>query len=81
MYILLIYSGRIFRDYAANVRLDNYESDDMDEAEYEGMDLDERRALEARLGKRDRAEGRSRLPGAFLDRSGEMKEFWRLSAH
>lgn len=58
-------------DYAPNLRLDQYDEQDMDETEYEQMDLAERRALEARLGRRDREEGRGRLPAAYLD-SGEL---------
>jgi DNA replication licensing factor MCM2 len=52
------------RDYRA-LENDAYEGQDIDDEEYEGLDLATRRDLERRLNARDR-EARRRMPAAFL---------------
>lgn len=58
----------LFRDYANNDRLDNYESEGVDDSQYAPLDLGERNALDNNLNKRDveirRREGR--VAGAFM---------------
>jgi DNA replication licensing factor MCM2 len=54
-------------DYRGNERIDVYDERDIDDAEYEAMSEQERRALEARLNRRDRELARQRnIPAAFL---------------
>lgn len=53
------------RDYREREN-DAYEGQDIDDEEYEGMDLAARRELERRLNARDR-EARRHIPAAYLD--------------
>uniref|UniRef100_A0A7S3D6T3 DNA replication licensing factor MCM2 n=1 Tax=Palpitomonas bilix TaxID=652834 RepID=A0A7S3D6T3_9EUKA len=60
------------RDYQAIPELDRYDTRDIDEAEYEDMDAEQRAAAEKDLAKRDRREtrtGDARLPQALVDAS------------
>ncbi|KAJ3369255.1 MCM DNA helicase complex subunit [Kappamyces sp. JEL0680] len=52
-------------DYRENLAQDYYEAESADEEEYEAMDRDNRRVVEAQLRRRDREQGR--MPAAFLD--------------
>ncbi|KAF9966257.1 MCM DNA helicase complex subunit [Mortierella alpina] len=56
-------------DYAENVRLDNYDPNDIDDEDFERMDPAERAKVEAVLARRDaeRARAAGRIPEAFLD--------------
>lgn len=61
------------RDYTQNLRLDQYETTNIDDEEYDDLDVAERRRLEAQLNRRD-AMARRRMPAAFLnnDEDDEM---------
>ncbi|KAF3935370.1 hypothetical protein ABW20_dc0107286 [Dactylellina cionopaga] len=50
-------------DYAPDALKDKYEVDGLDDAEYEDIGLAERRLLDERMGRRDRA----RAPAIFID--------------
>ncbi|OZJ03093.1 hypothetical protein BZG36_03914 [Bifiguratus adelaidae] len=56
-------------DYKENVKLDHYDIDDIDDDEYDDLDIETRRAVEARLNRRDRMIARrtGRVPDALLD--------------
>lgn len=64
----LTYLQFLNRDYAENERLDNYESEGVDDQHYEPLDLGARNALDNNLNRRDneirRREGR--VAGAFI---------------
>jgi DNA replication licensing factor MCM2 len=61
-----LFAENFERDYAPNED-DTYDARDIDDAEYESMDISSRRALDARLNRRDREIARQRnLPAAYL---------------
>ena len=62
-----LFAGNYERDYRARED-DNYDAAELDdEGDYEGLDLAERRRLEANLNRRDREIARQRrMPAAFL---------------
>lgn len=53
------------RDYQRIAALDTYGTEGLDDAEYEEMDIDERRAVEQVLAKRDEEQGKSRNDGFY----------------
>ncbi|KAK6531560.1 MCM DNA helicase complex subunit [Arthrobotrys megalospora] len=60
------------RDYEADDTQDRYEEEGLDEEEYEGVSLGERRILEDRMSRRDREAARARgKPAAFLNEDEE----------
>jgi DNA replication licensing factor MCM2 len=62
-----LFADNFERDYEERTGADQYDERDIDDANYDGMDLASRRALEARLNRRDRELARQRnLPAAFL---------------
>lgn len=59
-----------FRDYRENERLDRYElEEEVEQEEYEAMDMETRQLVEAKLRRRDREQARreGRLPAAYMD--------------
>src|SRR5258708_6219523 len=61
-----LFAENFERDYATNED-DTYDARDIDDAEYESMDIASRLALDARLNRRDREIARQRnLPAAYL---------------
>ncbi|KAG0301700.1 MCM DNA helicase complex subunit, partial [Dissophora globulifera] len=64
-----LYGSDMENDYAQNVRLDNYDPDDIDDQEFERMEPAQRATVEALLARRDaeRARAAGRIPEAFLD--------------
>lgn len=58
-----------YSDYVENVRLDNYDPDDIDDQNFDQMDPAERARVEAILARRDaeRARAAGRIPEAFMD--------------
>ena len=62
-----LFADNFERDYRSKDADDNYGGADIDDEEYEDLDVATRRQLEARLNKRDRElERRRRMPAAFL---------------
>jgi len=59
----------IASDYAENVRLDNYDPNDIDDEDIDRMDPAERAKVEALMNRRDNERARlmGRIPEAFLD--------------
>ncbi|KAF9361260.1 MCM DNA helicase complex subunit [Mortierella sp. AD094] len=64
-----LYGSDMENDYVQNVRLDNYDPNDIDDEDFERMDPAERAKVEALLARRDaeRARALGRIPEAFLD--------------
>ncbi|KAG0052553.1 MCM DNA helicase complex subunit [Gryganskiella cystojenkinii] len=64
-----LYGSDMENDYAENVRLDQYDPNDIDDEDLECMDPAERAKVEAALDRRDleRARLAGRIPEAFLD--------------
>ncbi|KAI6249901.1 DNA replication licensing factor mcm2 [Erysiphe necator] len=66
-----LFADNFERDYV-NRDNDQYEGIDIDDADYDDLDLAERRKLEARLNRRDRELARAqRMPAAFLLDEGD----------
>ncbi|KAK4695544.1 DNA replication licensing factor MCM2, partial [Lecanoromycetidae sp. Uapishka_2] len=69
-----LFADNFERDYKAREN-DEYAGADIDDAEYEDLDVATRRQLEARLNKRDRELARRRrMPAAFLQDEDEDAE-------
>jgi DNA replication licensing factor MCM2 len=62
-----LFGDNFERDYENINDDEQYEGEDIDDGDYDGLDLASRRQLEARLNRRDREiERRRRMPAAFL---------------
>ncbi|KAG5462769.1 MAG: mini-chromosome maintenance protein 2-domain-containing protein, partial [Olpidium bornovanus] len=64
-----LFGPTLLKDYRENPDKDVYEGGDIDDEEYEAMDVADRMAVEAKLRRRDKETARreGRLPAAFLD--------------
>ncbi|GJJ73192.1 DNA replication licensing factor MCM2 [Entomortierella parvispora] len=69
-----LYGSDMENDYAENVRLDNYDPNDIDDEEMDRMDPAERAKVEALLNRRDNERARlmGRIPEAFLDDDADL---------
>ncbi|KAK7513064.1 MCM2/3/5 family-domain-containing protein [Phyllosticta citriasiana] len=66
-----LFADNFERDYGSRED-DTYAGQDIDDDEYDDMDMAERRQLEARLNRRDRELARQRkMPAAYLDDEGD----------
>ncbi|KAK9728500.1 MCM DNA helicase complex subunit [Basidiobolus ranarum] len=60
-----LFGSDMENDYQENIKLDTYEVDDIDDQDYEAMDIGSRAEIEARMKARDAMYGRN-VPAAFL---------------
>ncbi|KAJ3172040.1 MCM DNA helicase complex subunit [Geranomyces variabilis] len=72
-----LFGDNVDNDYRDNVRLDRYEVEaDIDEEEFNAMDMETRQLVEAKLRRRDREQARrdGTLPAAFMDEDDDDQE-------
>ncbi|KAI8343924.1 MCM2/3/5 family-domain-containing protein [Chlamydoabsidia padenii] len=64
-----LFGSDMERDYAGNMEQDQYEETGVDDEYYEALDIADRRAVDAKLGRRDAALERreGRMAGALMD--------------
>lgn len=62
-----LFGDNLEDDYKPVPELDKYEGDDIDQEEYDDMDIGDRNAVERELQKRDKREGRSVTQGRIKD--------------
>lgn len=77
----LLFSG-IFRDYKELPHLDTYSSSQLDDQEYDSLDLQTRLALEADMNRRDQelVRRQGRIPEMFLpDVGNQDKALMKMS--
>ncbi|ORX54733.1 hypothetical protein BCR36DRAFT_10722 [Piromyces finnis] len=64
-----LFGDNMEKDYRENAKKDHYEAVDIDDNEYNELDIGERAIVDAKLNKRDREKARleGHLPAAFID--------------
>ncbi|KAJ3175281.1 MCM DNA helicase complex subunit [Geranomyces variabilis] len=72
-----LFGDNVDNDYRDNIRLDRYEVEaDIDEEEFNALDMETRQLVEAKLRRRDREQARrdGTLPAAFMDEDDDDQE-------